>query len=586
MIILGISCYYHDAAAAIIIDGNVMAAALEERFTRIKHDNQFPKKAIDFCLKWLELDITDVDVVSFYEKPIVKFDRIVSTHMNEFPKSRKVFIDSMGSWFDTKLKIRSVIKKEIGFKGDVVFFPHHLSHAAGTYYPSGYQKAAIVTVDGVGEWATTTIGVGMGSEIRIDKEIHFPHSLGLLYSAITTYLGFAANNDEYKVMGLAAYGDPKPFYKTFDELITLFSDGSFALNMKYFDYAWADHMVGKKLESLFGHPKFYSSPERVTGEKVRGSLPAGRQGPVRLEIARANIAASLQAKLEEALFSLMCAAYKTYHTNNLCFSGGVALNSVANGKIAMHTPFRNIYIPPDPGDGGGAIGSALLAWRYVGKGKSWRFDSPYLGPAYTDENIKDILEKNNLSYQTFDDRSKLLDHVSDLIIKQKIIGWFQGRMEWGPRALGSRSILASATKEKMKDIINSKVKHREMFRPFAPAILSPYVDQYFIKPTSQSRSEQYMLMVYPFTEKGKRDVPATVHVDGTGRLQVVYRQNNPLYYDLIDAYRKKTGIPIIINTSFNVRYEPIVCTPQDAVSCFLGTDIDYLVIGKYIVKKD
>lgn len=599
MIILGISCYYHDAAAAIIIDGTVVAAALEERFSRIKHDHQFPKRAIDYCLKWLELDIADVDVVAFYEKPVVKFDRIISTHLEEFPRSAKVFRESMGSWFDTKLKVRSVIKKQTGYTGEVMFFPHHLAHAAGTFYPSGYKRAAIITVDGVGEWATTTMGVGIGIDIRIDREIHFPHSLGLLYSAITTYLGFAANNDEYKVMGLAAYGDPHPFARHFDKLVRLRPDGSFSLNMNYFDYTRSDHMVGKKMEELFGFPtfsEFDSRNPRIYSPRFRESndrIPEAASIPGILEHAsqdsgnrvRANIAASLQAKLEEVLFSLMRQASRTYKTTYLCFSGGVALNSVANGKIAAKTPFRHLYIPPDPGDGGGAVGSALLAWKHAGKGKSWSFPSPYLGPSFTNEQIEDTLKKNNLSYQSFYDQTKLLDMVSTLLTKQKIIGWFQGRMEWGPRALGNRSILASATDEKMKDIINSKVKHREMFRPFAPAILSPYVDRYFKRPHVTSKSEDYMLMVYPFTGKGKREVPATVHVDGTGRLQVVYRKDNPLYYDLIETYRKITGIPIIINTSFNVRGEPIVCTPQDAVSCYLGTDIDYLVIGKFVVKK-
>jgi carbamoyltransferase len=565
MTILGISCYYHDAAATLVVDGSVVAAAAEERFTRKKHDNDFPIHAIRFCLDWANVKPAEVDLVAFYEKPIIKFHRILYQHLEHFPKSHRVFVDTMGSWFSLKLKIPHLLKKHVGYNGKVVYVPHHLSHAAGAYYLSSFAKAAIVTIDGVGEWATTTMGVGTGPRIRIDREIHFPHSLGLLYSTLTAYLGFRVNDAEYKVMGLAAYGDPKPFRQHMNELVRVFDDGSYTLTMKYFDYTWADHMHGRLMEKLFGYPA--RPPESPM-------LPHYE-----------NIAASLQEKLEQVVFHVLCVAHRHYKTDALCLSGGVALNSVMNGKICSRTPFKNLYIPPDPGDGGGAMGAALYASAVLSKKRPDATSFfPSLGPGYTDAQIEDILCKHRLSYQCLD-HPALLDRVSDILIQKKVIGWFQGRMEWGPRALGNRSILASASEEKMKDIINAKVKHREMFRPFAPVILDRYVRDHFKADRRLSRSANYMLMVYPFREKKKRDVPATVHVDGTGRLQVITRTDNPLYFDLIDSYRKKTGIPVVINTSFNVRGEPIVCTPEDAIQCFLKTGIDYLVIGSYLVSK-
>ena len=421
-----------------------------------------------------------------------------------------------------------------------------------------------MTVDGVGEWATTTMGNAHGNTIRIDREIHFPHSLGLLYSAITAYLGFEVNDAEYKVMGMAAYGDPKPFRKQFDELITSFADGSYALNMSYFDYVWSDRMYGKKLERLFGYPT--------------------RPKESRLEQHYADIAAALQEKLETTMYNLVNASYEKYKTPNLCLSGGVALNSVMNGKLLSHTKFKKIFIPPDPGDGGCAIGAALCRSVQQTKKRNMFSFFPNVGPSFPDDQIEDILKQYNLRYKMYD-RSELISYTAKLLKKNKVIGWFQGRMEWGPRALGNRSILASARDEKMKDLINAKIKHRELFRPFAPVVLSPYIKQYFKTDEYLSPSLRYMLMVYPFKPKGKRDVPATAHVDGSGRLQVIERADNPLYYDLIEEYRKLTGIPIILNTSFNVRGEPIVCTPQDAINCFLKTDIDQLVIGPYIISK-
>lgn len=559
MNILGISCYYHDAAACLVIDGTVVAAASEERFTRVKHDNNFPDQAIRFCLSWADLSPTDIDAVVFYEKPVVKFDRMLRQHFTHFPASRKIFVDTIGSWFDIKLQIPRTLKKTIGYTGPVRYLPHHFSHAASAYYLSGFDRAAIVTIDGVGEWATTTMGVGRSGKITVDREIRFPHSLGLLYSAMTSYLGFEVNDAEYKVMGLAAYGNPAPFRSRMDELVTVFPDGSYALHLKYFDYVRTDRMFNTHLEELFGHP------------------PRIPESP--MERHYENIAASLQEKLETTVFHLLTVVHKRYKTDNLCLAGGVALNSVMNGKILKNTPFKRLYIPPDPGDGGGAMGAAL--WASTTRPKSF---TPFLGPSFPEEQMEDVLVRHGLSYTRLD-RKELVERVADLLSQEKIIGWFQGRMEWGPRALGNRSILASAARPEMKDIINSKVKHRELFRPFAPVVLAQYVKDYFITDFPIPASAKYMLFVYPFRPKGKRDVPAVVHVDGTGRLQTLERTDNPLYYDLIETYAKKTGVPIIINTSFNVRGEPIVCTPMDAVQCFLKTDIDYLVMGHFIINK-
>jgi carbamoyltransferase len=565
MNVLGISCYYHDAAAALIVDGHVVAAAAEERFTRKKHDSEFPQNAIDFCLEWAHLKASDLDGVAFYEKPIIKFDRVLHQHLHTFPQSRNVFVQSIDSWFYQKLRIREMLKKYIGYTGKVFFFPHHLSHAASSYLTSPFDRAAIVTLDGVGEWATTAYGVGQGLTIRMDREIRFPHSLGLFYSTMTAYLGFAVNNDEYKVMGLAAYGDPERFAKQMDELITVFDDGSFALSMEYFDFAWADHMPSPLMKDLLGF-----SP-RVAESQVDSNYK--------------DLAAAVQWKLEQVVFHLLRAVYKQYETPNLCLAGGVALNSVMNGKICAQTPFRRVFIPPDPSDAGGAIGAALLAEekRSVHKHKRTSM-SPSLGPAYADDQIETALDMARLRYRKLT-HAELPSVVSTLLSKKKIVGWFQGRMEWGPRALGNRSILASARHAKMKDIINRKVKHREMFRPFAPVVLDRYVKKYFQTDDWLSPSSKYMLLVYPFKNIGVQDVPATVHVDGTGRLQVISREDNPRYYDVVDAYRQKTGVPIIINTSFNVAGEPIVCTPNDAIACFLSTAIDYLVIGTYLVQK-
>lgn len=581
MKILGISCYYHDAAACLIVDDKIVAAGAEERFSRVKHDNGFSRLAIQYCLDEAGIAANEVDVVVFYEKPILKFDRMLHQHLQHFPKSYKVYLDNFASWINIKLKLPQILKDEVNYYGKVVYLEHHLAHAASSYYLSGYQDATIVTLDGVGEWATTTVGYGKGRDIRIDREVHFPHSLGLLYSAMTAYLGFSVNDAEYKVMGLAAYGDPKPFKRHMDQLINLYPDGSYALNMEYFDYEWAPQMYSQKLEQLFGYPT--------------------RQPESEMEPHYQNIAAALQAKLEEAVFHILNVEYERNPSDNLCLSGGVALNSVMNGKLLSSTPYKNLYIPPDPGDAGGAMGAALYV-RFHPEViqqeapseketkrllKKFADDfTPYLGPSFGWYQIIQALEQFGLEYDFYQDKKELVDHVAGLVADQQIIGWFQGRMEWGPRALGSRSILASAATVEMRDIINAKVKHRELFRPFAPVILEQHTAKYFESDEKLPKSARYMLMVYPFKPKiGERDVPAVVHVDGTGRLQTLHRDDNQMYYDLIEAHRKKTGVPIIINTSFNIRGEPIVCTPVDAIKCFLFTDIDVLVLDQFVVRK-
>jgi carbamoyltransferase len=567
MIILGISCYYHDSAACLIKDGKIIAAAAEERFSRIKHDNRFPKLAIDFCLKKIGIAAKEIDSVAFYEKPLVKFERVISQHLEYFPKSLGQFIKYMAPWFNERLNLNKTFKEELNYHGPIRYINHHLSHAASSYYLSGFKKAAIVNIDGVGEWTTTSIGLGENNKIRLDKELHFPDSLGLLYSTFTTYLGFEANDAEYKVMGLASYGDPKPFKKHFDQIIKVFPDGSFKLNMKFFDFVWREQMPSKKLIDLFGHPI--------------------RQKEAKIFKHHEDIAAALQNKLQEVIFNLLNQVQKKYKTQNLCLAGGVALNSVMNGKILQNTSFKKFFIPPDPGDGGGAMGAALELAASLGEkvAKNNRDFHPYLGPSYSWYQVEHALKKAGLKYQLISKEKELIKQVSDLIIQQKVIGWFQGPVEWGPRALGNRSILASAKTEEMRDIINAKVKKRELFRPFAPVIIESEANKYFHMDKYFSPSLKWMLTVHPFKEKAKKLVPAVVHVDGSGRPETLARNDNPLYYDLLEAYFKKTGIPTFINTSFNVRGEPIVCTPQDAINCFLQTDIDHLVIDQYIVSK-
>ena len=576
-IILGISCYFHDASAALIIDGEVVAAAAEERFTRKKHDNSFPVNAIEFCLNFAGIAANEITVVSFYEKPMIKFERVLHQYIQTFPANKQTFFESFPQWFTHKLRIRETLAEKFDYSGPVSFVEHHLSHAASAFYTSPFTDAAVVCIDGVGEWTTTCYGTAKNTTIDITHEQRFPHSLGLFYSAMTAYLGFKVNNDEYKVMGLAAYGDPAPYKSKIDTLLQVESDGSFKLNPKYFVFNDQNRMYTDELITLLGPTR---KPESKISRKHE------------------NIAASVQEKLEETIFSILNHVQKETGKKYLVYAGGVALNSVLNGKILDRTSFTQWFIPPEPGDAGGAIGAALYThynhMPYSKKlsrktKKEVSIPSTYLGPGYSWYDIQQAYQQNGYSDRLkltyFPDTEKLLTKIVGLMTKDAVIGWFQGRMEWGPRALGNRSNLAHTTHEKMRDIINLKVKKREPFRPVAPVILAEQTATYFESDPDLSLSCDYMLSVYPFHKKVQKKVPAVVHVDGTGRLQTVRREGNPLYYRLIEKYFKKTGIPLILNTSFNVRGEPIVCTPDDAFRCFESTEIDYLVIDNFFVEK-
>ena len=565
MYILGISCFYHDGAAALIKDGKIVAAAEQERFSRKKHDFSFPKNAIEYCLREAGITINEVDHVGFYEKPLVKFDRILSQHLEMWPKSFLPFYLALPSWINEKLRFRRVLKKNLKAKKDILYIPHHLSHAASCFLVSPFEKAAILTVDGVGEWQTTTFGVGDKNEIKLQKEINFPHSLGLLYSAITGYLGFKVNNDEYKVMGLAPYGSPI-YMEKLKKLIDIKDDGSYQLNMDYFCYHYKMTMANKKFIAEFGAPR---KPESEVTQYHK------------------DLAASLQKLLEEILIKILNHIYSVTGQKNLCIAGGVGLNSVANGKILKNTPFENIYIQPAAGDAGGAIGTAFYIYNsWLKMPRAQVQTSAFLGPEFSDEEIQKYLDEKEIVYEEYNDESELNKKVVQLIFDNKVIGWFQGRMEWGPRALGARSILSNPCNPDMKEILNLKVKHREQFRPFAPVVCADDAPAYFECDTPIPLPSDFMLMVYPIVEATREKIPAVTHVDGSGRLQTIRRDQNPRYYDLIKEFGKLSGTPILINTSFNIRGEPIVCTPHDAYRCMMGTGIDCLVAGKFLISRD
>ena len=561
MYLLGISCFYHDAAAALLKDGIIVAAAEEERFTRKKHDNSFPVNAITFCLANEKITIKDIDHICFYEKPLLKFDRLLSQHLEKFPFSYAQFNHALPSWITEKLRIPKIVKKKLGHPKDAFFIEHHMAHTASCFLVSPFKEAAICTVDGVGEWATTTLGHGKETDIKIFKELHFPHSLGLLYSTVTAHLGFTVNNAEYKVMGLAAYGKPT-YYEELRKIIDIKDDGSYALNMRYFDYHYKLHMPSKKFVGLFG-------PQRNKNEPV--------------EQQHKDLAASLQKITEEVLFKMLNHLYHETKTTNLCMAGGVALNSVANGKITKNTPFKKIFIQPAASDAGASIGAASYVYHTLLKFKrNFVMNHAYLGPSYTTEEIKKYLDENNIKYTRFKNEKETITATAQLIHNNKIIGWFQDRMEFGPRALGARSILSNPCNPQMKEILNQKVKHREEFRPFAPVITAENVHDWF---DIDKDEEPFMLFVYPIKKEKRIIIPAVTHVDGTGRLQTITKQQNARYYSVIKAFEKLSGVPILINTSFNIRGEPIVCTPHDAYRCMMGTGIDCLVMGDFLIKR-
>lgn len=569
MKILGISCYYHDSSASLLIDGRIISAAEEERFTRKKHDNSFPINSINFCLEKNNLTISDIDIIGFYEKPITKFERLMSQHLQSFPKSLKVFLSSTPSWLNEKLRVVSRIRK-LGYEKDILFIAHHMAHAASSFLVSPFEKSAILTADGVGEWTTLAYGYGENNNIKLLKEIRFPHSIGLLYSTITAFLGFSVNNSEYKVMGLSPYGNmdrkTNRYYHLLKKVIDIKEDGSFRLDMSYFRYHFADRMPSKKLALLLGE------------ERKKDSTLTKRHK---------DIAAALQLLTEEVMTKILIHVRKETNSENIVMVGGVALNSVYNGKILRETGFKRIWMQPNASDGGTSLGVCSYIYNTIlGNKRNYAMKDAYLGPGYSNEEIKEFLDSNKIKYTTFNSDQELIKTTADLLINNNVIGWFHGKMEWGPRALGNRSILSNASNKEMQDILNLKVKHREKFRPFAPVVCEDDALKYFECDIPIPETTDYMLMVYPIKKEWQEKIPAVTHVDGSGRLQTVRREQNQLYYDLIKKFGELSGIPILINTSFNIRGEPIVCTPKDAYKCMMGTGIDYLVIGKFLVKRE
>jgi carbamoyltransferase len=589
--ILGISCYYHDAAAVLLRDGQLVAAAEEERFTRIKHDFDYPKQAIKFCLDQAGIQGSDLDYVVFFEKPFRKLDRILMSVLQTYPQSWKVFRESMVTWIVDKLWVASTLQIELGVSKDkVLFSEHHLSHAASAYLCSPFDEAAILTVDGVGEWITATCGVGRGNEIKLTKQIDFPHSIGLLYSAFTAFLGFEVNEGEYKVMGMASYGQPRYVDKVW-KTVHQNQDGSFALDMDYFSFHHStDRTYSRKFSALFGEPrppKMLFFTEGTGFPQYFGTPPANFKELSDQNQHYADIAASIQKVTEELLLGMARNLHKTTGLKKLCMAGGVALNSVANTRILNETPFEELYIQPAAGDGGGALGAAL--WVYntlLGNPRNFTMQHAYWGRSNSDSEIGDFLKQNNIPHTYFDCQDALLDQVVERLISGKVVGWAQGRFEWGPRALGSRSILADPRNPNMKDIVNSKIKFREPYRPFAPSVLAECAEKYFELPNAaQKNPARYMLYVVPVREEQKSTLPAITHVDGTGRLQTVFREHSPRYYSLIERFGQSTGVPIVLNTSFNLKGEPIVNTPANAFSTFSKSGMDSLILENFILDK-
>ena len=564
---LGISCYYHDSAAALLKDGHVIAAVEEERFSRKKFDDGYPKMAIDWCLNECDISPKQIDSVAFYDKPILKFERLLDNYIAVAPRGMYSFLDTIPKWLHKRLWIKNEIKNYLkDFKGNIIFPEHHMSHAAYAFYTSEFDESAILTIDGVGEWTTASFGIAKNNKIQLTNDIRWPHSLGLFYSAFTYFLGFKVNEGEYKLMGLSSYGKPKYYDLIKENLIDVKNDGSIHLNMKYFAFTYDKVMTNENFAQLFG------IPPRKEGQKT--------------EQIHYDIGASAQKVLEDVMLKMVNHIYLKTKMKNLCMSGGVALNGVANYQILKNGPFDNVHIPPSPGDGGSAVGCAQYLYfvhnnkkRIIENNHSKLIqENVYVGPSYNDEDIIKFLDSNNIKYEKFEKQS-LLKKTAQLISTGNIVGWYQGKMEWGPRALGNRSILADPRNASMKDILNEKIKHRESFRPFAPSVLEEYASDFF----DIDIPSPYMLMVAKV--KKPEIIPAVTHVDGTGRLQTVSNDANPLYYDLINEFYKITGVPVIINTSMNVMGEPIVNTPEQAFQMIVKTDMDYLVMGNYLVKK-
>ncbi len=591
MFILGISAYYHDSAACLLRDGEIVAAAQEERFSRRKHDHRFPANAVEFCLRHAGINGAQVDHVAFYDKPLLKFERLLETYIDFAPSGLRSFLKAMPVWLKEKLWTRERIAQHCtGYRGKVLFTEHHESHAASAFYPSPFESAAVLTMDGVGEWATSSYGYGRGNELHLLGELHFPHSLGLLYSAFTYYTGFKVNSGEYKVMGLAPYGEPRYVRLILDQLVDLREDGSLRLNMKYFNYCQGLTMTNAAFDELFGGP-----PRKAEGELTQREM---------------DLARSVQEVTELAMLRMARHVQKETREKNLCLAGGVALNCVGNGRILRETEFENIWIQPAAGDAGGSLGAALSVWhQYLDRAreiepiKSGRSDAmrgAYLGPSFTSAEVREFLDQTGAVYRRVE-RGELAERVARLLAEGKVVGWFQGRMEFGPRALGARSILGDPRSPRMQSQMNLKIKFRESFRPFAPSVLRERVSDFF----ELDCNSPYMLLVAPVNralhlpmtaeqeqlfgiEKlnvARSTIPAVTHVDYSARVQTVRREDNPFYYDLIAAFGRLTGCPVLINTSFNVRGEPIVCTPEQAYACFMRTEMDCLVMEDFVLDK-
>lgn len=585
MNILGISAFYHDSAACLVRDGEIVAAAQEERFTRKKHDQNFPTRAVEFCLHEAGIRPEDLDYVGFYDKPFIKFERILETYLSVAPQGIQSYLKALPLWLNEKLWTRRNVRKNLDYSGPVLFAEHHESHAASAFFPSPFQEAAVLTMDGVGEWATSSIGVGRGNRLEMVKELKFPHSLGLLYSAFTYYLGFKVNSGEYKVMGLAPYGEPKYVQLIFEHLVDLREDGSFRMNMDYFNYIAGLTMTNEKFSRLFGGPP--------------------RQQETKLTQREMDIAASLQVATEEIILRMARYVRKLTGMKHLCLAGGVALNCVGNGKILKKKIFDDIWIQPAAGDAGGALGVAIFIWHQVLDNErqanaSDSMKGAYLGPRFENSKIKSFLDRKKIPYMQLGD-GELISTVVRHLKEEKVIGWFQGRMEFGPRALGARSIIGDARSPKMQSVMNLKIKYRESFRPFAPSVLEEKVHEWF----DMKASSPYMLLVADIKDEKKIEmtaeqkklfgidllnvprsqVPAITHVDYSARIQTVRHETHPRYYDLIKAFEDETGCPVLINTSFNVRGEPIVCMPEEAYLCFMRTEMDYLVMENFILDK-
>jgi len=591
--ILGISCYYHDAAAVLLHDGKMVAAAEEERFSRIKHDFGFPKLAIKYCLETAGIQGTDLDYVVYFEKPFRKLDRILMMSFQTYPKSWKVFRESMMTWTMDKMWVASTIQEELGDipKEKILFSEHHLSHAASAFLCSPFDEAAILTVDGVGEWVTGTYGVGRGNQIKLLKQMEFPHSLGLLYSAFTAFLGFEVNEGEYKVMGMAPYGEPKYVDKVW-KVVQQNSDGSFSLDMDYFSFHHSTENTynRRKFEALFGEArptKLQFFTEGTGFPKYFGDPPSNYRELCKLNQHYADIAASIQKVTEELLLGMARNIQRQTGLKRLCIAGGVGLNSVANSRILRETDFEELYVQPAAGDGGGALGAALWAYNtLLGKPRDFTMKHAYWGRANSDAEISDFLTQNNIPFRRLKDEDDLVDNVVERLMSAKVIGWAQGRFEWGPRALGSRSIIADPRNPEMKDIVNAKIKFREPYRPFAPSVLAECAERYFELPNAcQHYPARYMLYVVPVKESAHSTLPAITHVDGTGRLQTVFKEQSPRYYKLIERFGQATGVPVILNTSFNLRGEPIVTTPANAFHTFKTSEMDTLVLENFMIEK-